>query len=79
MMGVCKVSTVKAKDFDEVIPVIEVRIGKFEVKNVLLKGGFGANIILESLRKKLKLKKPQSTSFVVRMVDQHKVRPMQLI
>jgi hypothetical protein len=46
---------------------------------VLLDGESGVNIISESLRKKLKLRKFQPTSFVVHMVDQWKVQPMELI
>jgi hypothetical protein len=76
---VCKVNIVKAKDFDEAIPIVQVRVGKFEVRNVLLDGGSSVNIILENLRKKFKLRKLQSTSFVVCMVDQWKVQPMGLI
>ncbi len=76
---VCKVSTIKAKDFDEAITIVQVRVGKFEVGDVLLDGGFGVNIISKSLRKKLRLRKLQPTSFVVCMVDQRKVQPMGLI
>ncbi len=46
---------------------------------MLLDGESGVNIISESLRKKLKLRKFQPTSFVVHMVDQWKVQPMELI
>ncbi len=56
---VCKVTT-KVKDFDEAMLVVQVQVGKFEVRNVLLDGGSNVNIISESLKKKLKLKRPQS-------------------
>jgi hypothetical protein len=79
MTNVCKVSIVKAKDFDEVITIVQVQVGKFEVGDVLLDGGSGVNIISKNLRKKLKLRKLQPTSFVVCMVDQRKVQPMGLI
>ncbi len=46
---------------------------------MLLDGEFGVNIISKSLRKKLGLRKPQPTLFVVCMVDQQKVQPMGLI
>jgi hypothetical protein len=46
---------------------------------VLLDNGFKVNIIFESLKKKLGLKRPQSAPFVVRMVDQQKVQPISLI
>ncbi len=55
--NICKVTT-KVKDFDEVIAIVQVWVGKFEVRDVLLDNGSSVNIIFESLRKKLKLKKP---------------------
>jgi hypothetical protein len=79
MTDVCKVNTIKDEDFEEVIPIVQVWIGKFEIRNVLLDGGSSVNIISRSLRKKLKLKKLQLTSFVVHMVDQWKVQPLGLI
>jgi hypothetical protein len=75
-MDVCKVNTIKVEDFDE---AFQVQVGKFEVRDVLLDRGSSVNIILESLRKKLGLRKPQLASFVVHMVDQQKVQPMGLI
>jgi hypothetical protein len=45
--------------------VVQVRVGKFEVRDVLLNSGSDVNIIFESLKKKFKLKRPQSTPFVV--------------
>ncbi len=54
---VCKVTT-KVKDFDEAMLVVQVQVGKFEVRNLLLDGGSNVNIISESLKKKLKLKRP---------------------
>jgi hypothetical protein len=67
--NVCKVTT-KVEDFDEVMPIVQVRVGKFEVKDVLLDSGFDVNIISKSLRKKLGLKRPQSAPFVVQMAYQ---------
>jgi hypothetical protein len=75
---VCKVIT-KVEDFDEVMLVVQVRVGKFEIRDVLLDGGFDVNLIFESLRRKLELKRPQSAPFGVRMVDQWKVQPIGLI
>jgi hypothetical protein len=43
--NVCKVTTTKIKDFDETILVIQVRVRKFGIKDVLLDGGSNANII----------------------------------
>jgi hypothetical protein len=56
--------------------VVQVQVGKFGVWEVLLDGRFDVNISLESWRKKLKLRKPQPTMFVIRMVDQRKVQPL---
>jgi hypothetical protein len=79
MTDVCKISIVKAKDFDEPIPIVQVRIDKFEIRDVLLDGGSGVNIVSKSLRKKLGVRKPQLASFVVHMANQRKVQPMGLI
>jgi hypothetical protein len=43
------------------------------VRDVLLDGGSDVNIISESLRKKLRLKKPKLAPFVVKVVNQRKV------
>jgi hypothetical protein len=45
--------------------VVQVQVGKFEVKDVLLDNGSSVNIISKSLKKKLELKKPQLAPFVV--------------
>jgi hypothetical protein len=42
------------------MPVVQVWVWKFEVKDVLLKVGFRVNIISESLRKKLGFRRLQS-------------------
>jgi hypothetical protein len=59
--------------------VVQVRIGKFGVRDVLLDGRCGVNIISKSLRKKVGLRNPQLAPFVVRMVDQKKAQPLGLI
>lgn len=51
--NVCKVTTAKAEDFDEAMPIIQIRIGKLGVKDVLLDGGFMVNIISKGDRKKI--------------------------
>ncbi len=68
-VDVYKVTT-KIEDFDETMPIVQVRVGKFEVRDVLMDGGSGVNIIFESLRKKLRLRRLQLAPFVVQMVDQ---------
>jgi len=73
IVDVCKVTTTNVKDFDEAILIVQVYIGKFGVKNVLLVGRSDMNIISESLRKKLGLRKPKPTLFVIRMANQRKV------
>ncbi len=70
---VCKVTTMKIIFFYETMVVVQVQVGIFEV---LLDGRFDVNISLESLRKKLRLRKPQPTMFVIKMVDQRKVQPL---
>ncbi len=64
VVDVCKIIT-KVEDFDEVMLVVQVQVGKFEVKDVLLDNGSSVNIISKSLKKKLELKKPQLAPFVV--------------
>ncbi len=55
-------------------------MGKFEIRDVLLDGGFNVNIIFfESLKKKLRLRRLQLVPFVVQMVDQRKVQQIGLI
>jgi hypothetical protein len=61
---ICKVTT-KVEDFDEAMLVVQVQVGKFEIRDVLLDDGFDVSIIFESLRKKLGLKTPQLAPFVV--------------
>jgi len=71
--NVCRFGTHHKNDFDEIIPVVQVSIGNYEIMDVLLDGGFGVNIISEHMQKKLGLKKLQSTPFMGRMEDQRKV------
>jgi hypothetical protein len=73
------VTTTKIEDFDEAILIVQVCVGKFGVRDVLVDGGSGMNIIFESLKKKLGLRNPKPTLFVVRMVDQRKVQRVGLI
>ncbi len=53
VVDVYKVTTITIEDFDEAIPIVQVRIGKFRVKDVLLNTQSGMNIISKSLKKKL--------------------------
>jgi hypothetical protein len=62
------VTTTKIEDFETIL-VVQVYVGQFGVRDVLVDGGSSVNIIFESLRKKLGLRKPKPTLFVVRMVD----------
>ncbi len=68
---VCKITT-KVEKFDEVMLVVQVWVVKIEVKDVLLGGGYGVNMISKGLRKKLRLKRPQSAPFVVQMANQRR-------
>jgi hypothetical protein len=47
--------------------------------NVLLDGGSKVNVISKHLQRKLNLKKPQLTPFMVRMTNQRKVQLVGLI
>jgi hypothetical protein len=69
VMDVCRVTMSKAKDFDEAMHVVQVRIGKLGVKDVLLDGGANVNIIFKGFRKKLRLKRPQLAPFMVHMAN----------
>jgi hypothetical protein len=71
-VDVCKIIR-KVEDFDEAMSVVQVQVGKFEVRDVLLDGGFNVNIISKSLKKKLRLRRPQSIPFMVQMANQRKV------
>jgi hypothetical protein len=57
VVNVCKVTT-KVENFDEAMSIVQVRVGKFEIRDVLLDGGSGVNIIFENLRMKLELRRP---------------------
>jgi hypothetical protein len=71
IVDVSKVTT-KVEDFDEVMPIVQVWVRKFEVRDVLLDCGSDVNIISESLKKKLKLRNFQSAPFVVRRLTNGK-------
>jgi hypothetical protein len=51
--------------------VIHVEIGRNFIKDVLLNGGFGVNIIMEKLRALLGLAKPNSTPYNLRMENHY--------
>jgi hypothetical protein len=58
--------------------IIQVHIGKNTIKDVLLDGGFGINIITEQLRLRLG-PKPKPIPYNLKMVDQTTTKPMRLI
>jgi hypothetical protein len=58
VLDVCKVGTHHKNYFDEIMPIVQISIGKFLIMDVLLDGGSRMNIIYEHLQKKLGLKKP---------------------
>jgi hypothetical protein len=64
---VYRICTHHKNDFDEVMPIVQVSIGNYEIMDVLLDGEFGVNMIYEHLWRKLGLKKPWSMPFKVRM------------
>jgi hypothetical protein len=49
VMDVCKFNTIKVEDFDEAIPIVQVQVGMFEIRDVLLDRRFGVNVISNSL------------------------------
>jgi hypothetical protein len=65
VVDVCKITISKAEDFNKATHVIQVRVGKLGVKDVVLDGGFIINIISKELRKKLGLMRPQLAPFMV--------------
>jgi hypothetical protein len=64
VVDVCIV-TINVEDFDEAMLIVQVRVGKFKARDVLLDSGFSVNIFAKSLRKKIRLRRPQLASFVV--------------
>jgi hypothetical protein len=52
---------------------------KNTIKDVLLDGGFGVNIITKRLKLRLGLQKPKSTPHDLRMAHQTTTKPMGLI
>jgi hypothetical protein len=50
--------------------VIQVQIGKNIIKDVLLDGGSGVNIITKQLRLRLGLPKPKHVPYNLKMLDQ---------
>jgi hypothetical protein len=76
---VCRIVIHHKNDFDEVMPIVQLSTRNYEIMDGLLGGGYGVNIISEHLWGKLGLKKPLSTPFMARMVDQRKLQPLGLI
>jgi hypothetical protein len=56
---------------DHQMVVIHVEIGRNFIKDVLLNGGFGVNIIMEKLRALLGLAKPKPTPYNLRMANHY--------
>jgi hypothetical protein len=79
VLVVCRVNTHHINDFNEIMPIVQISIGNYEIMDVLLDGGSRIIIIFEHLQRKLGLKKPQLALFMVKMVDQRKVQPVRLI
>jgi len=59
--------------------VIQVKIGKNTIEDVLLDGSSRVNIIIEQLRLRLGLPKPKPTPYNLRMVDQRTTKAVGLI
>jgi hypothetical protein len=67
----------RAKDPHTVVILVHVR--KNLVKDVLVDGGCGINIITKDCRKKLSLPTPRLTSYTLKMVDHTLTKPVRLI
>ncbi len=65
IINTCKAYITKTEHFDEVMLVVQVCVWKGEFQDVLLDGGSSMNIILDVMRRKLGLRKPKSTPFIV--------------
>jgi hypothetical protein len=59
--------------------VIQIQIGKNTIEDVLLDGGFSVNIIIEQLRLRLGLPKPEPAPYNLKMAYQTTTKPMGLI
>jgi hypothetical protein len=64
---------------DNHMAIIQVQIGNNTIKDVLLDGGFGVNIITKQLRLKFGLPKPKLAPYNLRMIDQTTTKPVGLI
>ncbi len=64
---------------DNHMAIIQVQIENNTIKDVLLDGGFGVNIITKQLRLKFGLPKPKLAPYNLRMIDQTTTKPMGLI
>jgi hypothetical protein len=79
VVHVCKVTISKVEDFDKAMHVVQVRVRKLGMKDVVLDEGFRINIICKEFRKKLGLRMPQLAPFMVCMLDNRKIQPIGLI
>ncbi len=66
-------------NIDPHMAVIQVHVGQNLVDDVLLDGGFGANIITKDLRKQLKLLLPKPIPYMFWMADQNLMKPVRII
>ncbi len=71
--------TIATIAIDHQMTVIHVHVGKNFVKDVLLNGGFGVNIMTKRLCVQLGLFKPKLTPYNLHMVDQTIAKPLGLI
>jgi hypothetical protein len=56
--------------------IIQEHNGKNAIEDVLLDGGFGVNIIIERLKLRVGLPKPQLAPYNMRMANQTTTKPM---
>lgn len=61
---------VTTKAFDEEVPMILVIVENNQIPNALIDVGSGVNIITNTLRRKLGLKRIKPAPFTIKIVDQ---------
>jgi hypothetical protein len=70
---------VTAKAFDEEMPMISLIMKNRRIPNALIDGGSRVNIITDTLKKKLGLKRMEPAPFTLKMAEQKKVMPKGII
>jgi hypothetical protein len=72
-------SVVTSVAIDHQMAIIQVQVRKNFIKDVLLDGGSGVNIIMEKLRVQLRLSKPKLAPYNLHMAIQTITKPLGLV